>query len=758
MNNHSAKLSLKEKIGYGFGDLASVLYWQTFMLYFTYFYTDVFLLPAAVAATMFLISRVFDGVNDPMMGIIAYRTETKWGKFRPYLLWLCVPFAISGVLVFTTPNFGMTGKILWAYATFILIMVLYTAINIPYTSLLGVISPSSSERTSVSSVKFLFAFAAGIIISASLLPMAKKLGAGDTSIVSANLSGNELLIQEGQKGNAKLILTASDTQGNRNKIEFDFKVNPAENNTPVVVNPFGDQSLLVGFSTHKLPITGVFRGNMGTDFEYEAKSNNEAVVTAEVVGDELVIHEQNAGNALVRLIARDRRWGDQEYAFMVNVLEQGNFNPQLVDSVANFKLTKGFESAKLDLGAMIQDPDGDQLAFEVTSSDKKVITPVVEGSQLSFLENRSGIAALTIVATDGRGGHHTHTISYLIADDNQNPPFVNNPQGNIVESEGFGSYSLDISDLFVDVDGDPISYQVQVINAARGWQRSFMIVGVAAILFFLIAFKSTRERVQPPKTQKTSVGSDLIDLFTNRPWVILLLTTITFILFVAVRSSVTVHYFKYFIGTQDLDLPILGLRSYDVDIMASAYNTIGQISSLIGVLLVAWFAKVVGKKKAFVVLFIIAIFSTGILYFLTEEQLGLVFFFQVTGSMTGGPLSVLLWAMYADTADYGEYKNGRRATGLIFSASTMSQKFGWAIGAYVALTLMAQLGFKPNEAQSTESLNGLLLLFSLIPAGFGVISILLSLVYPLHEKRVEEITDVLNTRREERGEAISEGA
>jgi GPH family glycoside/pentoside/hexuronide:cation symporter len=187
MNEKSMRLSFGEKIGYGFGDLASVLYWQTFMLYFTYFYTDVFLIPASIAATMFLVSRIWDGINDPLMGMIADRTNTRWGKFRPYLLWICVPFAIAGVLVFTVPNFGMTGKIVWAYATFILIMMLYTAINIPYTSLLGVISADSNERTTVSSVKFLFAFSAGIIVSATLLPMAKYLGSGDESIIKVKL-------------------------------------------------------------------------------------------------------------------------------------------------------------------------------------------------------------------------------------------------------------------------------------------------------------------------------------------------------------------------------------------------------------------------------------------------------------------------------------------------------------------------------------------------------------------------------------------
>ncbi|MBN1893542.1 MFS transporter, partial [bacterium] len=173
------KLKLTEKISYGFGDLASVLYWQTFMLYFTYFYTDVFMIPAATAAALFLFSRIWDGVNDPLMGILADRTKTRWGHFRPFLLWLCVPFAVIGVFTFTVPNFGPTGKLIWAYITFNAMMMIYTAINIPYTALLGVISPDSNERTTVSSVKFLFAFAAGIIVSATLLPMVKAFGKGN---------------------------------------------------------------------------------------------------------------------------------------------------------------------------------------------------------------------------------------------------------------------------------------------------------------------------------------------------------------------------------------------------------------------------------------------------------------------------------------------------------------------------------------------------------------------------------------------------
>ena len=499
MNANDQKLSFKEKFSYGFGDLASVLYWQTFMMYLTYFYTDIFLLPASVAAFMFLITRIWDGVNDPVMGIVADRTNTKWGKFRPYLLWLCVPFAVSGVLVFTVPDFGTTGKIVWAYATFILIMMLYTAINIPYTALLGVISADSNERTSVSSFKFVFAFVAGIIVSATLLPMTKGLGDG---------------------------------------------------------------------------------------------------------------------------------------------------------------------------------------------------------------------------------------------------------------------------------------------NDAQGWQLSFVIYGIAAVIFFLIAFRGTKERVLPPKSQKSSIKKDLYELVTNKPWIILLATTITFILFVAVRSSVTAHYFKYFIGSQqlllldlmlyvkntvvyffqaifgsrDFSLPIWERQMYSFEALVSAFNTVGQIASLIGALLISRVARLLGKKKAFTIIFVIAIVSTSAFYFCTSEQMGLIFFLQIIGSITGGPLSVLLWAMYADTADYAEWKNGRRATGLVFSASTMSQKIGWAIGAYVALMLMSQVGFQANEIQTQESLDGLVLLFSLIPGVLGIVSIIIVIFYPLNDKRVAEIEGELKERRIENGDEADQPA
>ncbi len=129
-----------------------------------------------------------------------------------------------------------------------------------------------------------------------------------------------------------------------------------------------------------------------------------------------------------------------------------------------------------------------------------------------------------------------------------------------------------------------------------------------------------------------------------------------------------------------------------------------------------------------------------------------MYFCQFLGSVTGGPLSVLLWAMYADIADYSELKNGQRATGLIFSASTMSQKIGWAVGAYIALTLMASVGFSPNEVQTAESTRGLLMMFTIIPAILGVISIIIFFFYPLSDKVVAENEKILMERRAKENE------
>jgi len=466
------RLSMREKFSYGFGDLASCLYWQAVSNYLAIFYTDIFGLSALAAGTMIGLSRSTDAFFDPVIGMIADRTKSRWGKFRPYLLFGCVPLAVAGVLTFTVPALGAHGKLIWAYVTFNAMMILYTTINIPYTALLGVISPNPNERTMLSSIKFVGAFAAGIIVSATLLPMAKIGG-------------------------------------------------------------------------------------------------------------------------------------------------------------------------------------------------------------------------------------------WLGATTNQ-----------------------------------------------HGFQLSFIIYGVAAVVFFLIVFFNTKERVLPPKSQQTSVLKDLGDLVTNGPWLVLLATTITFILFVALRGNITAHYFKYYVGPRTLTLPSFlpksaaGTQLWSWESLVSVFNTSNQVLSLVGAMLVPFFARITGRKVAFAILFSIAILSTAAFYVLKPDQLVLIYAINALGSITGGPLSALLWAMYADTADYAEWKKGRRATGLIFSASIFSQKQGWAVGAAFSLILLNSVGFVANQAQTPSSLKGLVKLMSVYPAAIGIVSLMiLMFLYPLNEKRMSAIAADLRVRR-----------
>jgi len=158
------KVKIKEKIGYGLGDAASSIFWKLFSMYLLFFYTDIFGLPAAAVGTMFLITRIWDSFFDPVVGVISDRTETKWGKFRPYILWMLIPFGVMGVLTFTTPSFGASGKLIYAYVSYSVMMMVYSLINVPYASLLGVMSSDPKTRTSLSSYRMIFAFAGSILV------------------------------------------------------------------------------------------------------------------------------------------------------------------------------------------------------------------------------------------------------------------------------------------------------------------------------------------------------------------------------------------------------------------------------------------------------------------------------------------------------------------------------------------------------------------------------------------------------------------
>ena len=181
MNLGQQKLSIGEKIGYSLGDAASNIFFQTFILFVPFFYTDVFGLSPASVSLMFLITKIWDAVNDPMMGIISDRTKTRWGKFRPYILWFAIPFGIMGVLTFTTPNISTTGRLIYAYITYTLLMMLYTVVNVPYSALMGVMTPNSEERTVLSQFRFIAAFIATTFVQLATVWLVIKIGGSKTS-------------------------------------------------------------------------------------------------------------------------------------------------------------------------------------------------------------------------------------------------------------------------------------------------------------------------------------------------------------------------------------------------------------------------------------------------------------------------------------------------------------------------------------------------------------------------------------------------
>lgn len=170
------RLTVQEKFGYGLGDTASNIVFQVVINFMLYFYTDVFGITAAAAGTLMLAVRLFDAVTDPVMGGIADRTRTRWGSYRPYLIWISVPYGLLGVLAFTTPDLSDGGKLLYAYITYALLMTAYTAINIPYSALGGVITSDTQERASVQSWRFMLAMAGGALVAATTLPMVEYFG------------------------------------------------------------------------------------------------------------------------------------------------------------------------------------------------------------------------------------------------------------------------------------------------------------------------------------------------------------------------------------------------------------------------------------------------------------------------------------------------------------------------------------------------------------------------------------------------------
>jgi glycoside/pentoside/hexuronide:cation symporter, GPH family len=434
------KLSVGEKVGYGLGDTAANLIFQTLIVFQLAFYTDTFGLSAAAVGTLFLVVRLSDAVTDPLMGVIADRTKTRWGKFRPWILWSAIPFGIMGVLTFTTPDFSPSGKLIYAYITYTLLMVVYTVNNLPYSALSGVMTGDPGERTSLSQYRFVFAMLAAFMIQVGALPM---------------------------------------------------------------VNYFG--------------------------------------------------------------------------------------------------------------------------------------------------------------------------------------------QG----------------------------------NDARGYQVTMAVFCTMAVLFFVVTFFSTRERILPAPDQVSSLKQDLRDLIKNGPWLAMFFLTLFVFITLAMRGGVMLYYFRYYVDPGSLAPLVAGLPEWlaflapggdPVAVSFSLFNALGLTATIIGILFSKSLALRFGKRNVFIAGLGLTTLFTAVFLFFPPTAVLLMYATETLRQLAYGFTIPLLWAMMADVADYSEWKNKRRATGIVFSAVVFGLKAGLGFGGAISGYILSIYGYVPNVPQTATALDGIRLTASIFPA------------------------------------------
>jgi GPH family glycoside/pentoside/hexuronide:cation symporter len=262
----------------------------------------------------------------------------------------------------------------------------------------------------------------------------------------------------------------------------------------------------------------------------------------------------------------------------------------------------------------------------------------------------------------------------------------------------------------------------------------------------MVTFASTKERVHPPREQKSNLKDDLKDLFASKPWLLIAGATVFQLIFIVIRSSMIMYYFKYFVGSQSLTL--FG-KTFNLafDEFASSFMIIGSVVTILGAIFTKWLAKKFDKKNTYTGALMISAIFCGLYYFLQPKDVLLIYALNIVVSFAFGPVSVLQWAMYTDTADYSEWKNNRRATGLIMAASLFALKMGLTLGGAIVAWMLDYYGFIPNQVQSVTTTNGIVMLMSVFPCILGIIGGLLMFFYPLTNKMMVKIEEDLIARR-----------
>jgi GPH family glycoside/pentoside/hexuronide:cation symporter len=271
-------------------------------------------------------------------------------------------------------------------------------------------------------------------------------------------------------------------------------------------------------------------------------------------------------------------------------------------------------------------------------------------------------------------------------------------------------------------------------TSPHGWQMAMVVYSVIAVVLFFITFAMTKERVQPPREQKTSLKTDLRDLFRNKPWVVLCIVGISALTYANIRGTVIIYYFDYVVPNG---------KNFFGPVM-----TTGAVAFILGVMATSPLSKKFGKRNFYMASMTLTAILTMGFYFVPPENVPLVWGAHALISFCAAPTAPLVWAMYADTADYSEWKCGRRATGLIFSAASFAQKFGWAIGGAGTGWLLAYFDYLPNVAQSARTVDGIMLMMSIIPSVGALIAVAALWFYNLDESTVKRMSDELAERRE----------
>lgn len=444
----SSRLTFKEKLAYGLGDTASNFYFQAFNLFLAYYYIDVLGIKDSAAGTLMATIPSLVAFLNPVIGVLADRTNSRWGKFRPWILWGALPYGVLGFLMFANPGFSPERTLIYAYVTYTATLIAYAAINTPYGALMGVMSPSSDDRTSLSSYRFACAFT-GTLLIGWLVPWLKEV--------------------------------------------LRFGSSPADG----------------------------FRNTMGL----------------------------------------------------------------------------------------------------------------------------------------------------------------------------------------------------------------FAIISVA---MFLFTFFNTRERVAPPQDQKNALGQDLRNLLGNGPWLVLFFVAFLNLTNVGMRSGAGIFYFKYNVGQESA---------------IGTFNLVGFMCFIAGAMATKLFTARFSRRSLLIALTICNAIGIGGCYFVNPTNLPLLYALNIFGSFAAGPTPAIVWSLYADTADYSEWKFNRRATGLIFSATVLAQKVGLALGSATIGWLLAYHGFVANAEQTPRALHGINLLFTLLPGAFALAAGFAIFFYPLDEPQVKQMEKELTARK-----------